>query len=626
MDISNIISVQSSLRIHPEWTNKAYGSELNRESWFKLRSRLFRNTLLASIRRQTVQPKRIFLMMDRADEQLYSKYLNINDPLFQPIFQNHLSEIAREIHQNHPANVACSRIDSDDIIAPDYLEKVNSAIVSSLRSGVQFEYVVACSGIRTDLREMQEIYYGCPPFLTLFESSYSGKEVYGFNHELVEEKPLIKDRLARWAQIIHGQNISNDFVEGGLQPKDFDRVATTSAKLIAKARTMLSPDMVELFGLPASLSAPPWCAPAQDLSMPKGGQGEPRETPSDSLAGLLGLAARQRAAGRHRDALALIEQACGLEPDHIGARIALQSMQRQLERRPATLLGPPVCLTAISHRLHTLPRVVASLLRQTLPPAMIHLYVSEEPYLLDAGVRPDDAALQSLATLPRLQIHWVPNLGPYRKLVPYLASPVQPVAGCVDPQLFITADDDTLYPPRFIEYLIRKRQTLGGIVAHRGRRIRPTAEASGRDAFLPYTQWHDGLNAPRLANLPTGQSGVLYHRNDFPDDLQLEAALVLAPTHDDLWLRWLMARRGIEASILQPNAAARTPEFSFPSAGAGKDYASVSLWFAYNAPEAPGGSSTNDAAVAAIDTFFRASGFDLARVLRQERERHAEFY
>jgi len=346
----------------------------------------------------------------------------------------------------------------------------------------------------------------------------------------------------------------------------------------------------------------------------------------DSFAALLLQAANQRAAGRHREALALIERACGLRPDHLGAQVARQVLLRRLEGRSATLLGPPVCLTAISSRLHTLPRVLASLLRQTLPPARIHLYVSEEPYLIDEGIQPDDGILQQLSNLPRLRLHWVPNLGPYRKLAPYLSSPPEPLAGCVDPELFITADDDTLYPPRFIEYLIRRRQALGGIVAHRGRRIRPTAEGSTTEAYLPYGHWHDGLNVPRLANLPTGQSGILYHRHDFPDDLQLEAALVLAPTHDDLWFRWLTARRGIEASILQPNAAARTPEFSFPSAGAGDDYASASLWFAYNAPEAPGGSSDNDAAVTAVDAFFRAAGFDLAGVLRQERERHAEFY
>jgi len=350
-------------------------------------------------------------------------------------------------------------------------------------------------------------------------------------------------------------------------------------------------------------------------------------SPGDAaFAALLDQAAIERAAGRPRQALALLERACALQPDHLGARIAHQALGRQIERRPLTLLGPPVCLTAISPRLHTLPRVVASLLRQTLPPARIHLYLSQEPHLLDGGAAPDDPLLQELAALPRLQLHWVPNIGPYRKLVPYLAEPAEPLGGCIDPQLVITADDDTLYPPRFIEYLVRRRQALGGIVAHRGRRIRPAPEGAASGAFLAYGAWHDGLNAPRLANLPTGQSGVLYHRHDFPDDLQLEAALVLAPTHDDLWLRWLTAQRGIAASILQPNAAALTQAYSFPSAAAGSDEASTSLWFAYNAPEASRGTGSNDVAVAAIDAYFRAAGFDLAAVLRQERERHAEFY
>jgi hypothetical protein len=253
MEISNIISVRFSLRMDPEWTKKAYGDETNRESWFRSRSGIFKRTLLASIRRQTVKPKRVFLMLDRADEHFYDKYLNTDDPLIRPVFHNHLSRIAQEINQDYAYNVACSRIDSDDMIAPDYIEKINSAICSSLQSGIQFDYVVACSGIRTDLNKMQEIYYGCSPFLTVFESTYSGKEVYKFNHELVEEVPHIKDRLARWAQIIHGTNISNDFIVSELEPDGFERAALTAPKLIAKTRTMLRPDIIDLFGLPTSL-------------------------------------------------------------------------------------------------------------------------------------------------------------------------------------------------------------------------------------------------------------------------------------------------------------------------------------------------------------------------------------
>jgi hypothetical protein len=252
MDICNIISVRFSLRMHPEWTIKAYGDEVNRESWFGFRANLFKRTLLASIQRQTVMPRRVYLMMDQADERLYAKYLASECALIRPVFSNHSSQISQELHRDYPANVASSRIDSDDMIAPDYIEKVNLVICSSLRSGIEFDYVVACRGIRTDLKEAQEIYYSCSPFLTLFEASYSGKEVYGFNHELVEGRPHIKDRLARWAQVIHGSNVSNNFIPGGLHPDDFENATISSPKLIAAATTPLCSGTAELFGLPAS--------------------------------------------------------------------------------------------------------------------------------------------------------------------------------------------------------------------------------------------------------------------------------------------------------------------------------------------------------------------------------------
>lgn len=152
-------------------------------------------------------------------------------------------------------------------------------------------------------------------------------------------------------------------------------------------------------------------------------QAEPQRqlsTEPDSLKGLIGMAAIRRQEGKIEDALVLIEQACSLHPDHLGVRMARQTLQRTIERRSVTLLGPPVTLTAISHRLHTLPLVVGSLLRQSLPPAQIHLHVSEEPYLLDAGIRPDDETIRGLASLPRLKLHWVQNLGPYRKVASFL--------------------------------------------------------------------------------------------------------------------------------------------------------------------------------------------------------------
>lgn len=291
--------------------------------------------------------------------------------------------------------------------------------------------------------------------------------------------------------------------------------------------------------------------------------------------------------------------------------------------RKPEVLGPPVTLTAISTRLGVLPAVLESLRQQTFRPARVHLHLSQEPHLLDQGIAAEEPLLQQITADGWVQVHWVPNTGPYRKIVPFLQA--GGYGGPEQDDLFITVDDDTIYPPRFIEYLVRNHVRHGCVVAHRGRRIRLVEGAAGDRAaaspFRSYAHWHDGVREPRLANLPTGQSGVLYRRGWFPDELELEAALALAPTHDDLWIRWLTARQGIPAVILQPNAAAKTDELAFPAASPEPVAQNQTLWHAYNS-QADG----NDEAALALQGYWRARGFDLASLLAEEQERLADFY
>ena len=131
------------------------------------------------------------------------------------------------------------------------------------------------------------------------------------------------------------------------------------------------------------------------------------------------------------------------------------------------------------------------------------------------------------------------------------------------------------------------------------------------------------MREPRLANIPTGQSWVLHRRSWFPQDLELklEAALKRALSHDDLWLRWLTARQGVQAVILQPNAAANTNELAFPAASPEPIEEEKTLWHAYNGPA--GG---NDEAAMAVQAYWQARGFDLAALLAEEQERQADFY
>jgi hypothetical protein len=332
-----------------------------------------------------------------------------------------------------------------------------------------------------------------------------------------------------------------------------------------------------------------------------------------------GATAEGVAVAQRRALLLSLQQALGLVG--LPEQPALQEWL-QPPLRADVRTGPPVTLTAISSRLATLPAVIQSLRQQTYRPAQVHLHLSHDPHLLDQGIAANHPLLQEITADGWVQLHWVANLGPYRKIVPFLqaAGYGQGAGDQPEDDLFITVDDDTLYPPRFIEYLVRNYEHHGCVVAHRGRRIR-LAEGEASGLFLPYAEWHDGVREPRLANLPTGQSGVLYRRSWFPPDLELEAALALAPTHDDLWLRWLTARQGVQAVILQPNAAAKTNELAFPAASPEPIAQEQTLWHAYNGPV--GG---NDEAAMAVQAYWQARGFDLAALLAEEQERQADFY
>jgi hypothetical protein len=250
--------------------------------------------------------------------------------------------------------------------------------------------------------------------------------------------------------------------------------------------------------------------------------------------------------------------------------------------------GPvDVSLTTISTRLPTLAGTLRSLMDQDHDALRVHLWISEEPHLLDAGIRrlPAEIAALEAGSGGRLCIERCPNWGPYRKLVPYLrrhwgAS-----------RLVVTADDDTIYPRDWLAGLLAAWETYGCCVAYRGHRMGVV-----RGEVAPYRSW---MRAPIEENpsrllLPTGKDGVLYDTAFFEEGvLDMETALRIAPTVDDLWFRWHLAARGVPVHLISTDYATGS------LAGAETD-AADSLYLRYNLQ---GG---NDAAIAALEAHFRA--------------------
>lgn len=220
-----------------------------------------------------------------------------------------------------------------------------------------------------------------------------------------------------------------------------------------------------------------------------------------------------------------------------------------------------VSLTTISGRIGQVHIVIGSILNQNPPPARVFLYLSHAPLLLDAGVDVLPETLRDLvgAAAGRLVIRFVENTGPYRKILPWLTDH----AG--SGRMVVTADDDTVYPQGWLAGLLAPWRP-GLVVAHSAHAV---VVRGGR--LAPYGQWFKApLVSPSLLALPVGKDGVLYCESDFPPEVtEVAEAMRIAPTGDDLWLRWHLARTGKRVAV--------AGQGKLPEIGQGE-----SLWRGYN--------------------------------------------
>jgi hypothetical protein len=243
-----------------------------------------------------------------------------------------------------------------------------------------------------------------------------------------------------------------------------------------------------------------------------------------------------------------------------------------------------ISMTSMSSRLSTLHLTLKSLLDQDYGDLVIHLYLSREPYLLDKGITeltPEIIALQQEAG-DRLKIQFCPNWGPYRKLLPYLRE------NWGYSKLVVTVDDDTIYPPDWLQGLVDAYDTYRCVIGFRGHRINIR-----NDQIAPYRSWMRTRieENPSLFILPTGKDGVLYNTAFFPINvLNIEDAVKIAPTVDDLWFRWHLLLNRIPVSVINVDYKTGTLEET--------DYDS-SLYLNFN----KGGG--NDVAVDALQGYFR---------------------
>jgi hypothetical protein len=205
-----------------------------------------------------------------------------------------------------------------------------------------------------------------------------------------------------------------------------------------------------------------------------------------------------------------------------------------------------VSLTTIPQRLGKAHIAVESLLRQTLKPDRLILWL---PGNLMNETLPFPLQNQ---TRRGLEIRFVREIGPYMKMIYTLKEH----AG----SLIVTADDDMIYPRLWLAQLVKAYESEPHCVhCHRAHRMIPGTD--GR--LLPYTNWGfcaPGDIGPSLLLFPTGVGGVLYPPGVLHPEVFNEAVFRdICPTADDVWFKAMSLLNRVRCRKVSPFYRERPP-------------------------------------------------------------------
>lgn len=186
-----------------------------------------------------------------------------------------------------------------------------------------------------------------------------------------------------------------------------------------------------------------------------------------------------------------------------------------------------VSLTSTKSRLPVLRHTLLSLTEQAYKPDKILVQLSHEPYLSDEGIDSEPQWLNEMTKNTLVEVNWVKNTGPYRKLLPSLA-----LANAED--LIVTCDDDVIYGPDWLKLLIESAEKYPDTIVC-GRARKPVKNIFG--ITQSYIHWPLLRSSREDKNiLPIGVAGVVYRKRLLSEKLiNSDRYLKLAPKQDDLW-------------------------------------------------------------------------------------------
>lgn len=168
-----------------------------------------------------------------------------------------------------------------------------------------------------------------------------------------------------------------------------------------------------------------------------------------------------------------------------------------------------ISITSIFCRQAPLAASLNSILSQTGNIDKIYLNLSEEPYLLDDGFKNrniTDRSLKETLKNDLIEVCWVKNTGPHRKLLPTLQKHFD------DDCVIITLDDDFVFNPKLIESLVNTyKETPEHVITARKWHL---DISKGWSNLSYYNRLTPKLGA-KLEYFHTGGAGTLYSPSHF---------------------------------------------------------------------------------------------------------------
>lgn len=188
-------------------------------------------------------------------------------------------------------------------------------------------------------------------------------------------------------------------------------------------------------------------------------------------------------------------------------------------------------LTTTHSRLDLCSATLWSLLHQSLLPERINLWISHEPFMADKGIAALPNWINELNHIHDIiRVHYVDNIGPYRKIIPALRS-------SANEDVIVYVDDDVIYANAWFEGLLNTFEKLERkyVVASRVR----VKKNNFFGKLQSYNMFHVCSEQQLFSSdfIITGVGGCILMRKHIKDEfLELNDFCELIPKTDDIWI------------------------------------------------------------------------------------------